>query len=93
MKVLNGLDAGSTLFILIILLLLAVIPARIAAKKGYSFAGFYIFGVFFWLIALIVALVLKPKDVSQELLNFKKLLDQGVITQEEFNQKRNQLLK
>ena len=45
-----------------IILGLAYIPANIARKKGYGFAGFYIFGIFLFLIALIVALCLSDKN-------------------------------
>lgn len=38
--------------------LLALIPAIIARGKGRSFVGFWLFGVFFFLIALIVSLVI-----------------------------------
>ena len=46
---------------LLVAALLAVIPARIASRKGYSFAAFYVFAVFLWLVALVVALVISPK--------------------------------
>lgn len=48
--------------ILGILFGLPFIPANIAKKKGYGFAGFYIFGFFLFLIALIVALCLSDKN-------------------------------
>ncbi len=88
-------EGGTLIFILIISLLLAVIPARIAKKKGYSYAGFYVFGVFLWLIALIVSLAIRDKNVdnSQQLINYKKLLDEGVISQDEFDRKKSELLK
>lgn len=76
------------------LLLLAIIPAKIAAKKGYSFGGFYAFGVFFWLVALIVSLVVKDKSdgAATELLSYKQLLDSGAITQDEFEAKKAELM-
>ena len=88
-------DTGALVFMLIISLLLAVIPARIASKKGYSYAGFYVFGFFLWIVALIVSLVIQDRkgDASQQLINYKRLLDEGAITQEEFEQKKNELLK
>jgi ribosomal protein S14 len=51
---------------LIPLLLLALIPAKIASNKGYSFAAFYIFGVFLWLVAIIVAAVISPRTDALE---------------------------
>ena len=88
-------DGSTMLFMLIVLLLLAIIPARIAKKKGYSFPLFYVFGVFFWLVALIVSLVMPDKNANNasELVSYKKLLDEGVITQEEFDKKKRELLK
>ena len=43
---------------------IALIPANIAKKKGYSFAGFFIMGIFFFLIGLIVSLCLDDKTVQ-----------------------------
>ncbi len=40
---------------------LAFIPATIARNKGYSYGGFWVFGFFLFLIALIVALCLPDK--------------------------------
>ena len=39
---------------------IALIPAFIAQSKGRSFLGFYVYGFFFWLIALIHSLVMEP---------------------------------
>lgn len=46
------------LVIMIAPFLLAIIPAKIAERKGRSFAGFYVFGLLLWPIALIVSLVI-----------------------------------
>jgi hypothetical protein len=78
----------STIFLIVLLLLLAVIPARIAKSKGYSYGGFYAFGFFLFIPALIVALAIKPKHTAEDLVAYKKLLDEGVITQEEFDKKK-----
>ena len=40
---------------------LAFIPATIARKKGYSYGGFWAFGFFLFIPALIVALVIEDK--------------------------------
>ena len=56
-------DSAAGAFILLWLLLLfglAFIPASIASNKGYSGVGYYFFGLFFFLPALIVALVIPP---------------------------------
>jgi hypothetical protein len=41
--------------------LLALWPALIAKKKGYSFILFFILSLFFWWITLFVALFMKDK--------------------------------
>lgn len=98
--VVMGVDSsmwGAYIFAFIIVLLLAIVPARIAKKKGYSYGGFYVFGVFLWLIALIVALVMPDKNASKasgadELMTYKKLLDDGAITQAEYEAKKQEIL-
>lgn len=50
----------SILVVLVIAALLGLIPASIASRKGRSALGFYIFGMLFFLPALIVVLVLRP---------------------------------
>lgn len=42
---------------------LAFIPASVARKKGYSFGGFWAFGFFLFIPAIIVALCLEDKTV------------------------------
>ena len=42
-------------------MLLAFIPASMAKKKGYSYGGFWVFGFFLWLPAIIVAACLSDK--------------------------------
>lgn len=37
--------------------------ARVAGRKGYSFIGFFIFGFFFNVVAVIVAYLVPPRDV------------------------------
>lgn len=96
---------------LVLLIFLAVIPANIAQGKGYSFWGYYFFGLCFFLPALVVALVIpdktngekKPSAVSSstkkapmgtadEIAKYKKLLDEGAITDTEFVNIKKQLL-
>lgn len=57
---------GSIIIYLVLLIGLAFIPANIASKKGYSFGGFYAFGFFFFLPALIVAAILEDKVAASE---------------------------
>lgn len=46
-------------------LFLAVIPANIAKKKGRNFGGYYVFGYFALIPAIIVTLILKPVEVKE----------------------------
>lgn len=95
-------------FILIPRIGLAFIPANIAKKKGYSFGGFYTLGIFWLLLSLILALCFKDKNApakeykvdfatkplaAQEIEKYHNLYKQGIITEEEFNLKKNELLK
>jgi hypothetical protein len=55
---------------LILIVILAIIwislafwPARVAARKGHSFFGFFIFSLFLWPLALIVAYVVQDRSV------------------------------
>jgi hypothetical protein len=40
---------------------LAFWPARVAGRKGHSFLGYFIFSLFFWPAALIVAYVVEDR--------------------------------
>ena len=46
---------------LIIWIAIAFWPARVAARKGHSFFGFFIFSLFFFPAALIVAYMVKDR--------------------------------
>ena len=52
---------GSIIF-LIIWVLIAFWPARVAARKGHSFLLFFIFSLFFFPAALIVAYVVRDRS-------------------------------
>ena len=47
----------------IIWIALAFWPARVAARKGHSFLGYFIFSLFFWPAALIVAYVVEDRTL------------------------------
>jgi ABC-type Mn2+/Zn2+ transport system permease subunit len=52
---------------LVLWIVLAIWPAMIAKRKGYSFALFFILAIFIsWLITLIIALVIKDKNETAE---------------------------
>jgi uncharacterized membrane protein len=53
---------------LVLVVILAIIwvavafwPARVAARKGHSFLGYFIFSLFFWPVALIVAYLVEDR--------------------------------
>ncbi len=56
-------------------LFIATIPANIAKKKGRNFAGYYLFGYFAFIPALIVTLVQKP--IPQEEIKAKSMMDKA----------------
>jgi hypothetical protein len=53
-------------FLLIIWVGLAFWPARVAGRKGHSFAGFFILSLFFFPLALIVAYVVQDRRVVSQ---------------------------
>ena len=56
----SGWWLGGVLF-LIIWVLIAFWPARVAARKGHSFFLFFIFSLFFFPAALIVAYLVRDR--------------------------------
>ena len=50
---------------LIIWIAIAFWPARVAGRKGHSFIGYFIFSLFFFPAALIVAYVVQDRSVGQ----------------------------
>ena len=72
----------------------AVATGKVADKKGYGYNAFALLGLVLPLIGLVIAIALPDKSVQSavDLVNYKKLLDDGVITQEEFDGKKRELL-
>ncbi|MBX3313762.1 MAG: hypothetical protein KF906_05515 [Actinobacteria bacterium] len=66
-------------------LVLSLVPATIAVRKGYSFWGFFILGVVALPVALVVSLVLQSKSSSVgvgslvRVVNTVRLKDGGKI--------------
>ena len=52
---------GSIIF-LIIWIAIAFLPARIAARKGHSFLGYFLFSLVFFPAALIVAFIVPNRQ-------------------------------
>ncbi len=93
---------------LLIAACLAFIPASIAKNKGYSFGLWWIYGWMLFIVAIIHVIIIPDKHAQpnlssvqsnngrsavEELKSYKELLDDGVITEEEFLKKKEQLLK
>lgn len=91
--------------ILVIAAGLAFIPESIARKKGRTNLGaWWFYGWMLFIVALIHALCMEdynspknhtniqPMGNADELSKYKALLDNGVISQEEFDRKKKQLL-
>ena len=52
--------------ILVIWVLLAFWPARVAGRKGHSFWGYFIFSLFFFFLALLVAYMVGDKTKQSQ---------------------------
>ena len=48
----------------VIWIAIAFWPARVAGRKGHSFIGYFIFSVFFFPAALIVAYLIPPRAAA-----------------------------
>lgn len=85
------------IIIIVIWIACAFICGNIASKKGYSYSLFAFIGLITGIIGVIVAAVMPDKKQgagnADALLKYKELLDKGVITQEEFDAKKNELMK
>jgi len=55
------LEVILTVVALMIWVALAFWPARVADRKGHSFLGYFIFSLFFWPAALIVAYLVEDR--------------------------------
>ena len=57
----HGEDTVAVVAILVFVALLGLIPATIASNKGHSFAAWWLFGAALFIVALPVALLIKPE--------------------------------
>lgn len=79
-------------------LALAIIPSSIAGKKGYNSLIFFVFAIFCFIPALVVSECIKDKYLYEEnqraelLLNYQRLYKAGIITDDEFKEKTEELL-
>lgn len=98
----DGFIAGYLFTTLFVAALLGLIPASIAKRKGHSFGLWWFYGWMLFIVAIIhvqfisdenASHVLLSQSPAEELKKYKELYDQGVLTEEEFNEKKNQLLR
>jgi hypothetical protein len=59
----NGVWLWTTLFV-VIWIAIAFWPARVAARKGHSFFGYFIFSLIFFPLALLVAYMVSDRTAS-----------------------------
>jgi hypothetical protein len=59
----SGWWLGSLLFLLI-WVAIALWPARVAARKGHSFLGYFVFSLIFFPAALIVAYLVSDRRIA-----------------------------
>lgn len=74
-----------------------MIAGKIAEKKGYDFWPWFAIGFFLNLIAIIIILVRNDAQpatfgAAEEIGKYKRLLDDGAITQREYDQIKTELL-
>ena len=95
------MDTSTTLIylaVIIVTLACTLWCADKANRKGYPTALGVLLGFFLGVIGLIVVLALPDKEADKaaqapdKLLKYKKLLDEGIITQAEFERKKSELL-
>lgn len=82
--------------LLIIAILLALIPAYIAKNKGYSFFSWWVYGFLIFIVAIIHVCFIPNKkkleeNIFNELKRYKKLLEEGIIEQSEYELKISKL--
>lgn len=89
-----------TIMAIVFLLILAIIPAKIAEKKGYSFLFHYILGILFFGFELILSLCLKNKnkkhvqvDQTESIEMYEQKYERGEISYSDFVSKKKQLQK
>jgi len=54
---------GIAIIALVIWIAIAFWPARVAARKGHSFVGYFVLSLFFFPLALIMAYVVQDRRV------------------------------
>ncbi len=82
------------------LLILAILPAKIAQRKGYSFFIYYIFSICCFLFALFISLILENKNKKHTRANqtekiemYEQKYERGEISYSDFVSKKRELEK
>lgn len=97
----------TTLLAVILAVPLGLIPANIAKKKGYSFGLWWLYGWALFIVAIIhvslipdknaqqpaAAVPAVPKSASDEIREYKKLWEDGLISEAEYEEKKKKLLE
>lgn len=76
--------------------ILGLIPGFIAKSKGYSFGTWWLYGFLIFIVAIIHVLSIpNKKNIEQKVINdlerYKKLLEDGIISEEDFKAKKEEL--
>ncbi|MDD7410595.1 MAG: SHOCT domain-containing protein [Fusobacterium gastrosuis] len=76
--------------------ILGLIPAYIAKRKGYNFFVWWVYGFLILIVAFIhVCFLTNKKKVEEnafnELKRYKKLLEEGIISENEYEIKKNEI--
>ena len=76
--------------------ILGLIPGFIAKSKGYSFGAWWLYGFLIFIAAIIhVLFIPNKKNIEQKVINelerYKKLLEEGIISEEDFEAKKEEL--
>lgn len=63
----NFFSAMYWLIASLIWLAIAFWPARVAARKGHSFLGFFVLSLFFFPLSLLIAYLISPASAKEQL--------------------------
>ena len=92
----------------LVLMVLALIPAMIAKLKGRSFIAWYVLGLLFWIVVFPVSVFLKKQpqptgeagetaeeetDIYKKIENLSRLKEKNLLSEDEFESKKKELLE
>jgi hypothetical protein len=96
-----NMEWGTILPFILLDLATAYAAGKIAQGKGYSYHTYCVIALLLPVVGLVIALALQDKaeqhqpsepDKASALREYKRLLDDGTITQQEFDAKKRELL-